>query len=349
MSHFLKRLGFKQKGKDGLSFTPEEFATAVRKGKERKVAKMIDELISTGYCVLDWIQANAANSDLGYGIAYDGVAHISMMSQVPAIEDNEPDRHWFGMSFSREFFMNTAGAAGEELMQYAPYEEHVLDPVPGSRDNSQNMRQLAILLDEFTNRGIEVAKYLDEIAMLEEVRWSPLLIAMFDFDNGGILLRDAIRKDRLAQLIFLLLRVCGESPAPEVEALGEHILRVPTLRHHTALLLQQVTTGFHAAVSSFVDSLPAVEISTIPQDELRCPYCWGSFDEAPDLEEETDNMPVVAPCGSACPHRFGRSCLVEILKSSVKPLCPLCRQALEFPNSVYDIDENMVNVYAEHA
>jgi hypothetical protein len=30
-------------------------------------------------------------------------------------------------------------------------------------------------------------------------------------------------------------------------------------------------------VVAFVDSLPTVDISTIPQEDLCCPFCWGNF------------------------------------------------------------------------
>lgn len=293
-------------------------------------------MISNGYCVLGWIEANAEDGDLGIG------PDPSIISQVPAVEDNEPDRHWYGMSFSREFFLNTTATAGEDLMQYTPLQEHAVDPVPGSRSNSQNMRQLATLIDEFTVHGLEVTNYLDEMVMTQDLRNSPLFIAMFDFHNGGVLLRDAIRKNELAQLMFSLLRCCSESSVPEPTALGDHILAVPVLRHHTTLIMDQVTAGFRAAVSSFVNSLPVVDISTIPKEDMTCPFCWTAFDGTPDPEEGTDSTPLVAPCGNMCPYRFGRSCLVDILLSSPEPLCPLCRQPLEMPMLTYDLAANAV-------
>jgi len=126
----------------------------------------------------------------------------------------------------------------------------------------------------------------------------------------------------------------------------EHILAVPILRHHAALLLEQVMTGYRTAVSNFVGSLPAVDISTIPDEDMTCPYCWSRFDEVPDPEDGTDNTPIVATCSSVRPHLFGRSCLIEIMKSaaaSPPPLCPLCRQAIEIPEELFDLDYDMIH------
>lgn len=192
-----------------LSFAPGDFVKAVRQGRNGKVDKMIDELILNGHCVLDWIQANVEGSNLGYH-----PTKRSIISQVPAIEDDEPNRHLYGMSFSCKYLCDTIFAAGEELLQYTPHEEHVLDRIPGSRSDSQAIRQLAILLDEFVARGLTANEYMDHISVTVELRFSPLFIAMFDVQDGAIILRNAIRKDGIAGLMFTLLRIFDESQEP---------------------------------------------------------------------------------------------------------------------------------------
>jgi hypothetical protein len=81
---------------------------------------------------------------------------------------------------------------------------------------------------------------------------------------------------------------------------------------------QQVAALSHDGIVAFVDSLPTIEISTIPKDELRCPLCWGDFD-AQDGCEGGDVKQV-----QCCNKRFGRACLIEAIESST--LCPNCRR-----------------------
>jgi hypothetical protein len=105
--------------------------------------------------------------------------------------------------------------------------------------------------------------------------------------------------------------------------------------------------------AAFVDTLDRVEISDIPAEDMRCPYCWLPFgttdeddpsfvftpdpDDPPEIAarqtafrellpfcaERAGNDPVRTPCG----HLFGRGCLVETLEK-VDTLCPTCRKDL---------------------
>ncbi|KAH5292525.1 hypothetical protein HBI12_235140 [Parastagonospora nodorum] len=105
--------------------------------------------------------------------------------------------------------------------------------------------------------------------------------------------------------------------------------------------------------AAFVENLDRVEISDIPAEDMRCPYCWLPFsttdeddpnfvfipdpDDPPEIAarqitfrellpfcaDRADNDPVRTPCG----HLFGRGCLVETLEK-VDTLCPTCRKDL---------------------
>ncbi|KAJ4363565.1 hypothetical protein N0V83_009861 [Neocucurbitaria cava] len=77
----------------------------------------------------------------------------------------------------------------------------------------------------------------------------------------------------------------------------------------------------HEDAVAFVNSLPDLDIQTIPRQDLRCPLCWADFDEVVD---GYNNKPKRAPC---CGKWFGTDCLVESLEGT-GPLCPLCRQAM---------------------
>ncbi|KAF2819448.1 hypothetical protein CC86DRAFT_388237 [Ophiobolus disseminans] len=107
--------------------------------------------------------------------------------------------------------------------------------------------------------------------------------------------------------------------------------------------------------AAFVDTLEEVNISTIPEEDIRCPHCWLPFgvteendpafaaitdpEVSPELEErqnilhempfdtyQANNDPVRTPCG----HIFGKACLLESLEK-VNTACPTCRQELRPP------------------
>jgi hypothetical protein len=120
----------------------------------------------------------------------------------------------------------------------------------------------------------------------------------------------------------------------------------------------------HFDAVKFIDTLEQVDISTIPEQDLKCPHCWLPFgitdDEddptfvfAPDEDESPEvaarqvalremhfcearpyNSPVRTPCG----HLFGRSCLIETMKK-VDTLCPTCRKELRPAPKVPDATE----------
>lgn len=339
MSQFFEFLDSVRKGNffaksspHSLSFTPEEFAMAVEDDRESKVDKMIDELIRKGSCVMNWVQANLPDQYLGCGKTSDGVSYRSVISQVPAIEDSEPNRHWFGMSFSRDFFMNTLEAATDELMGYTDWKEDGIEPLPGNR-SSQNIRQLAILLHELSMYGLTIGDYLEDIGIPSSARHSPFFILMHDLADGIEVLKEAIRADELIQVSFSGYMALRSSPLEGARELMEHIIAPLILRHHISHLHAAHMARIEARVQAFINDLPAVDISTIPEADMKCPFCWAPFEEAPG--EDEDNTPVVAPCGSTCPHRFGRDCLADIIKSSLesssKALCPLCRQEMDIP------------------
>lgn len=104
---------------------------------------------------------------------------------------------------------------------------------------------------------------------------------------------------------------------------------------------------------AFVNSLEEVDISSIPEEDMRCPHCWlpfgttgeadplyvdmtyhdpqvapepehaerqDMFHEMPFDVTRPDNDPVRTPC---C-HIFGRGCLIESLEK-VNASCPTCR------------------------
>ncbi|KAH8724236.1 hypothetical protein GQ44DRAFT_708851 [Phaeosphaeriaceae sp. PMI808] len=81
---------------------------------------------------------------------------------------------------------------------------------------------------------------------------------------------------------------------------------------------------------AFVDGLERVDISTIAEEDMRCPHCWlpfaqdvaylTAFRELPFFEGVDDNDPVRTPCG----HIFGKRCLLMSLEKTSRS-CPLCR------------------------
>ncbi|KAF3008412.1 hypothetical protein E8E13_001758 [Curvularia kusanoi] len=80
---------------------------------------------------------------------------------------------------------------------------------------------------------------------------------------------------------------------------------------------------------AFVAKLEAVDISTIPAEDMKCMHCWSNFDEIDDdiIElttgnVQTDNSPVKLPCPHG--HLIGKTCLMQIIDSGTR-LCPQCR------------------------
>ena len=81
---------------------------------------------------------------------------------------------------------------------------------------------------------------------------------------------------------------------------------------------------------SFVEKLEAVDVSTIPAEDMRCMHCFSDFDEVNDDEiiqlmkgsVPTDNSPVKMPCPHG--HLIGKTCLMQIIDHKVR-LCPYCR------------------------
>jgi hypothetical protein len=309
-------------GAQRLSFTPEEFAAAYLKGDLPE--HMIDELIMTGYCVMDWIQANVPQAALDHGI----------IAQVPLDEDEEPEPLWYGMSFNLGLFKLVATAAAEELMRYKPWQDYVVDALPGSDPNSQNIRLLKTLLDDFVSRSICLRALFDTDCAQETLVDSPLFMAMVcESGLGAHSLSEAIRTNTLVQLSFRLFEDRIKS-GHRSEA--RKILKVPILNHHIPRMIKTLEEAKDTAAKDFVNSLPTVAVDSISKEDMRCALCWCDFDEP--AVEGTDNTPVVAPCGSACPHRFGRDCMVNIVKSASLILCPLCRQPLgfEMPECPFD-------------
>jgi hypothetical protein len=119
----------------------------------------------------------------------------------------------------------------------------------------------------------------------------------------------------------------------------------------------------HFDAVKFVDTLEQVDISTIPEEDLKYSHCWlpfGTTDEddptfvfAPDANESPevaarqvalhempfcearpDNNPVRTPCG----HLFGRGCFIETMEK-VDTLCPTCRKELRPAPKVPDAAE----------
>jgi hypothetical protein len=68
----------------------------------------------------------------------------------------------------------------------------------------------------------------------------------------------------------------------------------------------------------FASSLATVDVSDIPREDMRCPHCWGDFNE---VNPEVDMTVVKTPCG----HLYMRRCLVEAIIGTTG-LCPVCRQ-----------------------
>jgi hypothetical protein len=78
-------------------------------------------------------------------------------------------------------------------------------------------------------------------------------------------------------------------------------------------------TNLHEAAVAFVESLPTVELSTIPREDMRCPHCWADFDEE---VEGYNNEPKRVPC---CGSRFGKDCLIQSIEGTGMR-CPKCRR-----------------------
>jgi hypothetical protein len=79
----------------------------------------------------------------------------------------------------------------------------------------------------------------------------------------------------------------------------------------------------------FVEELEAVDVSTIPAQDMKCMQCWGDFDEAQDDvielkngKVQADNSPVKMPCPHG--HLIGKTCLMQLIDAEIR-LCPMCR------------------------
>jgi len=82
----------------------------------------------------------------------------------------------------------------------------------------------------------------------------------------------------------------------------------------------------HDAAIAFVNGLQQVELSTLPETDRKCPFCWGRYGEDEDGKPivADDNAPTtVNPVRTACGHVFHRDCLVEVVEKSSKN-CPMC-------------------------
>jgi hypothetical protein len=82
----------------------------------------------------------------------------------------------------------------------------------------------------------------------------------------------------------------------------------------------------HEDIVAFVDSLPTVDLTTIPREDMRCPHCWADFD---GKVEGYSNEPKRVPW---CGKRFGKDCFIKAIKGACL-ICPLCRQNWPLPAS----------------
>ena len=106
------------------------------------------------------------------------------------------------------------------------------------------------------------------------------------------------------------------------------------------LFLTECQTGLHkpqpnsAFVERLVNSLQAVSVDSLAEDDRSCGVCRGGYGEMGNFLNDEPEGPVKLPCG----HHFGKSCLTVVL--SPKPTgwahtcCPLCRQTIAlFPTT----------------
>ncbi|KAF2819447.1 hypothetical protein CC86DRAFT_460547 [Ophiobolus disseminans] len=235
--------------------------------------------------------------------------------QARLVEDNEPEESWFGMPFTFYAFRNVAHEAAQELLQTRPNplaQKHsdgieYLPPLvgPGSPPGPEyeTLKMFGDMLNEMNQRSVSATVYMDSLHITRGFANSPLCITLTEVGDSTILLAGAIRVGKVIQLLYNVFVPIDSSDPTQ----GLLFMDVPVLAPHFRRMLDEEKAVKRAAAVSFVNALPAVDISTIPQEGLRCAFCWSDFEERlEDSAEDTDNTPVVAPCDSNQPHRFGR-------------------------------------------
>lgn len=84
-----------------------------------------------------------------------------------------------------------------------------------------------------------------------------------------------------------------------------------------------VLAASRARIDTFLESLPALSLTDLPEDNIECPICTEPY-----RVSRNSDIPVRLPCS----HIVGKDCLSKWLNSSVRNAnnntCPLCRAIL---------------------
>ena len=84
-----------------------------------------------------------------------------------------------------------------------------------------------------------------------------------------------------------------------------------------------VSAASRAKIDTFLESLPALSLADLPEDNVECPICTENY-----RVSQNGDIPVRLPCS----HIIGKDCLSKWVNSSVRNannnLCPTCRTVL---------------------
>ena len=326
-----------------LSFTVDEFVFAYLQGVRTKcmfhktgrpfledavyhppwvgttAEDMYDEMIGVGISPLAWCQANLPELML----------KDSFITRVAPIEDEEPNINYKGMSFSHWSFLQTLNEADTELRSVIPSAHPTVNkPIPDRFALPQawcvGMHELAAMLDEMHNAGITPYQYVAGTPMLLDYSsTSPFMVCM-EMDTSLRLpeLQIAFRNRWIVQYMMDCLGlIWNHVDDPAKHPLCHVFVRIPVLSE--PIWFAHVRPMLAQSKRDFVRSLPAIDVDSIAKEDMRCPHCWGNFDE--EDEDGKRDSPVHAPCPFG--HVYGRSCLLELmLHMEQEMLCPLCRK-----------------------
>jgi hypothetical protein len=228
-------------------------------------------------------------------------------------------------SFTSEAFLETVAKADRELYEAVPSREPTDDnPKPDGHAlpnaSCVDMLALGYMLEALFRLGVSPSQYVRGLKMSKAQEESPFMVCLRFSGDLHYVLSDAIRTHHVVNYMLPCRDWFVHQPDVDIILLSLNFSNVNILsnviRFHTR-------KAFSDDKRAWMDSLPVVNIATIPRQDMRCPHCWCDFDE--ENKEGQDNTPVRAPCPHG--HLFGKDCLKEVMCSMRDTmLCPLCRQ-----------------------
>jgi hypothetical protein len=282
---------------------------------------MIDEIISIGMSPLAWVQANVPKETLNAGL----------ITRVRPIEDEEPNVNYYNMPFKHTRFIESISSATNELLRAIPSSSPTADnPLPEEftlpNASCAGMYELGDQLDIMHARGVSAKDYVTQLKVSRTFWDYSLFMIYLEYSDKLPPLRHAIRDGLIVMHMMLCFdhiwnNACNNSTThPRILLFRtQRILRDPIWFTY----LRPIFAQRKRARQDFVHSLPAIEVSSIAKEDMRCPHCWSEFDEKDEYGRV--DSPVHAPCSFG--HVYGRSCLLELmLNMEEKMLCPFCRE-----------------------